>query len=450
MIRLRFTFKGQTSILQTSTDIAEWIAERKKRFPTKARAAEAEERKRRNQAEQRAARQAAKESQEKRRAEAKAKQEQHKTEASIEQEQPNDQGGGEPTNGAPDSKAAKAQAKVEKLRRRLEKEEKRIAKARAKATKTEDKPSESASLPTLTNERQELGVQKLAGNSGTTNGVKIEEDSKALPLPAETEVEAPQLEARRSIKQEPLDKDDTTLGEAFEKPMEEPSIAPNPLTPTSQPSNPDVESSIVPNRLAIDTPLVDAKPPLESLESPAETRITAVEKDSDLSTSTSLSDISTSSDEDDDISSSGESSSSDDVPDAATSIRTAPEKVPPPKRERPTSKEICRRFLRSGRCPHGEHCKFRHDLPEKGQRSRAERQAKPEGGKTERKTLHQRVSSKPCTRSSFVKTDASQLVEQEKEQEDQQVLQAIVRLGERGFLTEPNQQESNENGSEPL
>lgn len=40
IFRLQFEYRGQTSTLQSSSDIAAWIEERKKRFPTKARAAE--------------------------------------------------------------------------------------------------------------------------------------------------------------------------------------------------------------------------------------------------------------------------------------------------------------------------------------------------------------------------------------------------------------------------
>ncbi|QSS65643.1 CCCH zinc finger protein [Histoplasma capsulatum] len=139
---LKFTYKGQTSTLQTPTDIATWIEERKKRYPTRARV---EERLR----EAEAKKQAAKETREAKRAkenatrqqknmdqeeagrplkEARMKKDKYKSDKIAlkeEQKQPLD----------PADAAAKAKLKAEKLRRKLIKEEKRVARAEADAEK---------------------------------------------------------------------------------------------------------------------------------------------------------------------------------------------------------------------------------------------------------------------------------------------------------------------------
>ena len=46
-------------------------------------------------------------------------------------------------------------------------------------------------------------------------------------------------------------------------------------------------------------------------------------------------------------------------------------------------------------------------------------------------------------------TNTAQLVEKEKEQEDEQILSAIVSLGDRGFLTEPAPEGQENNAKVP-
>ncbi|KAI9876525.1 MAG: hypothetical protein M1830_006309 [Pleopsidium flavum] len=143
------------------------------------------------------------------------------------------------------------------------------------------------------------------------------------------------------------------------------------------------------------------------------------ETDSDSDDTMSISSSSPEPSDDDDTSSSG-SSPGEDTPDEAPSKRSGPERVPPPKREKP--KSICRQFLKTGHCRRGERCKFLHELPERGSAraglANGTQVAKREkaGVKPKRKRLYER------------------LVEQEKEKEDQHILQAIVYLGQSGFL----------------
>ena len=387
--RLQFTFKGQTSTLQSASEIAKWIEERKKRFPTKARAAEAAERKQQNQEEQRAAREAAKESQEKRRTEARAKQDKHKAEASLTQAQAANTADDASTVATQDAKAAKAQSKLEKLRRRLEKEERRIAKAQAKASKADTEPGMAADPQMLSATKPEQESTKSLDVPETSNDVEVQISTKK-------EANGLKSDPDGSVEPNIMGKDGGLPPQDLSKfSVDEQPTAPNPLTPTSQPSIPDGEPKAAPDGLSTTEPLLSSVSIQEVSEHPPESKEPGSEVEPSLSMSSSSSDITSSSEEDDETSSSGDSSSSDDAPEAATSRRTAPDKVPPPKRERPKSNEICRNFLRNGRCPRGDSCKFRHELPAKGQRSKAERRLKADERRTEKKSLHQRVWSIP-------------------------------------------------------
>ncbi|KAL4977808.1 hypothetical protein BDW66DRAFT_29787 [Aspergillus desertorum] len=120
-VALQVTYRGRTSKLQTSADIAAWIAERKKRFPTQAKIEE----KKKAMEEAKKAKKARDEAQWQQRearksAAAPAKKDKEKKEKTRHSLGPADA-------------AAKAKLKAEKLRRRLMKEEKRIAQAEADA-----------------------------------------------------------------------------------------------------------------------------------------------------------------------------------------------------------------------------------------------------------------------------------------------------------------------------
>lgn len=121
---LQVTYRGRTSKLQSSADIAAWIEERKKRFPTQARIEERkkaiEDAKKEKKAKEEAQRQQ-KEARKLAMAHGKKDQDKH---GQI--EQPRD-------SIDPANAAAKSKLKAEKLRRKLLKEEKRIAQAEADA-----------------------------------------------------------------------------------------------------------------------------------------------------------------------------------------------------------------------------------------------------------------------------------------------------------------------------
>ncbi|KAL4872192.1 hypothetical protein BDV12DRAFT_162460 [Aspergillus spectabilis] len=122
---LQVTYRGRTAKLQTSAEIAAWIEERKKRFPTQAKI---EERKKAME-EAKKAKQGAQRQQKEARKQATM---QATTRAKKEQEKPTRKELPRESLDPADA-AAKAKQKAEKLRRKLMKEEKRIAQAEADA-----------------------------------------------------------------------------------------------------------------------------------------------------------------------------------------------------------------------------------------------------------------------------------------------------------------------------
>lgn len=128
---LQVNYKGQTSTLQSSADIAAWIAERRKKFPTKARVAEAAEQKEQREQAKRKSHAAQREQRDRQTRESRGSKRQRAAETvdakrdSEVRQSPKD----------PEEIADRRKRKVEKLRNRLAREEQRIAKAESTATK---------------------------------------------------------------------------------------------------------------------------------------------------------------------------------------------------------------------------------------------------------------------------------------------------------------------------
>ena len=361
--------------MQSSSDIAAWIEERKKRFPTKARAGEIAERKRQLQEAQRASNQARKD----------LKEQQHKKKPKEANIDPNDA-------------AAKAKLKAEKLRKQLRKEEKRIARAEAQAARIKNEAS-SASRDKLSLQPSTLDRKRKRTVSSETDvgdWVKIEvvtpaktdeatsfDDETTEPFKIVTGEESPKGNASRAIKVEASEASNTV---------------PDPLTPTSQPSLPEVEASVLNQQSAGISDIPIEKVPMIALDVSAIPNNEKPDYQSSISMSTSSSDISSSSDDKDATSSSG-SSTSGDGPDEAPSTRRGPERVPPPKREK--ARTICKDFLRNGRCKKGKACRFLHELPKRGSvRSRHSEMVRGGRGNSSRKErvgLYQRVRSQSTT-----------------------------------------------------
>lgn len=386
---LRFEYNGQTSTLQSSSDIASWIEERRKRYPTKARAAEAGERKRRWDEAQEAARQARRETQEKPRAETKEIQGQK---AEMEQKGKHQKESSEDT-------AARAKRKVEKLRKQLGKEEKRAAKAEARVAK--QKKADLADRGEKQAAPEEYGSKKRKRtNSDGSQTTRLVELSRAGTVQTGLAIIANDNENVSNAVLHSLDnineisKDESMMNDPQKEVKADCNPAQDPLTPMSQPpalgevlepQNPSSDISNTPDIVDGGRKWTVAK------------NIDQVTQDSSVPKTNTSSEFD-STDSEDFTSSSGSSSSDSDgdsdsdsgAPDQASLRRGGPNRVPPPKRIK--SRNICREFLKSGRCKRGDNCQYRHELPQRGSRNVGRKEYKKTQGRTERVGLHQRVS----------------------------------------------------------
>ncbi|KAL2824510.1 hypothetical protein BDW59DRAFT_85559 [Aspergillus cavernicola] len=157
---LQVTYRGRTSTLQSSAEIAAWVEERKKRFPTQAKI---EEKKKAMESAKKAREEAQKKQREGRKqATTRARKEQEKH---GQKEQP--RGSIDPADAA-----AKAKLKAEKLRRKLIKEEKRIAQAEADAERAR-KLGEPEPIPTP---QEADKVSEFDAQGGSTQSMLAESD----------------------------------------------------------------------------------------------------------------------------------------------------------------------------------------------------------------------------------------------------------------------------------
>ncbi|GFF73084.1 hypothetical protein IFM61606_01235 [Aspergillus udagawae] len=180
---LRFTYKGRTSTLQSPTDIAAWIEERKKRFPTQAKVEE----KKKAMDEAKKAREEALnkkkiERQEQRQAQKVAN---DKPESVID----------------PADAAAKAKRKADKLQRKLLKEQERVAKAEADAERARLKVEKLQKVAMEARRGSESATQKTesqasvaAEKADTESAQKVQianskdNDSETVAVPDESSV----------------------------------------------------------------------------------------------------------------------------------------------------------------------------------------------------------------------------------------------------------------------
>ncbi|KAI4245902.1 MAG: hypothetical protein L6R42_010062, partial [Xanthoria sp. 1 TBL-2021] len=261
--------------------------------------------------------------------------------------------------------AAKAKLKVEKLRKRLEKEERRIAKSEAKSQKRSATEADEEPLP-------EAKRLKREASTGADKSVPIVAESGAGHNLDERSKGDPEGDSSNPI--------------------------PDPLTPTSQPAIPDseIKSEFKMDQTSRD--LTVLQPPVSNCSAPQSNINSAGQQNGKVDSFASADSLSVSSedtleddDEDDDTSSSGSSSSDSESdgegPETASSRPKGPQRVEPPKRVDRQEKDFCRDFLQTGRCRRGRRCRWRHALPERGQRKAEEETP----FRMERKTLHQRL-----------------------------------------------------------
>ncbi|KAL9601393.1 MAG: hypothetical protein Q9219_002569 [cf. Caloplaca sp. 3 TL-2023] len=380
---LKFTYKGLTSTLQSAADIASWIEERKKRFPTAARKAEKLVRL------------------EKLRQEREENKKLWKTDRTVKKHKnSSEKDEGSAKQAKERAAAEKSRLKVEKLRRKLEKEERRAARAELKTLKRH--------APNGADEDQSRETKRKREHRESDTPSIDDRDHRSLRAGSSHSLAGKELgESSTLVEADPMARNDKQLQEdeaalnAEAKDIEPSSLFPDPLIPTSQTTLPEQEvepkskaeptifgestrTRQMPGQRALDDHSIPDTSTLIKQEEP-ESSISASSPDA-----TSFSDVS-SDDSDDETSSSGSSSSDSDAdaqtPATVPSRRLKPQRVAPPKRNSQQDKAICREFLRFGRCKRGKKCRWRHALPDRGPRN-AERSVL---SRPERKSLHQRL-----------------------------------------------------------
>ena len=372
---LQFEHRGRTSTLRTAAEIATWIAERKKNFPTQAKAEaakkEAEAKQRKWQEEKKARDEAVK-----------AQREQRERERN--------------------------EREKERLRKKLEEDLRVKAQAAAQKQKEKEKEEGEEQIVLAAATKAKIKAERLRRRV-----LKAERElAKAEQAAQEARTRRASVQSAESMKKDNEVNDTATADSSIE--IEAQTLDERPVEVHQQEDHPSSEALISTHGLAAVADRVIIKPADVSTNdnlsgSPASTSSSA---DSDIS----LSDSSHFSDSDA-TSSSGSTSDSDASPQRETSKHVTPERILPPhhKSRRPT---MCRKLVRTGKCPYGSSCWYSHDIDP----AVAEHQKK---GK--RKQIQQ---VKKERRKGLFEV----MVEKEKEEERRRVLQAIVFLGENGML----------------
>lgn len=170
----------------------------------------------------------------------------------------------------------------------------------------------------------------------------------------------------------------------------------NPLTPISQPSPICKEGELHSEQNAQPHEITSALPSAQPASDPQDYILYRFDNRS----ISSIDSLSTTDSEDDITSSSGSSSSSSSssTPEAQPVRRALAEREPPIKRrQNQQAKNICHSFFNNrGFCRKGQRCRYRHELPEGrtiGQSTKKNNSIREQGGKNQRISLYQRVSS---------------------------------------------------------
>ncbi|CAI7652496.1 unnamed protein product [Penicillium glandicola] len=326
---LQVSYKGKTSTLETPSDIAAWIAERRKKFPTQARVEE----KKKSMEEAKAAREAIRQQ--------KQKAQQEKREDQQKQNEQKTETTDATTN---------AQRR-EKIRRNLEREEKRIQKAMAETEaarlRVEALQKEALSLNSDFDQDEDTGI--TTGHQHPAPVIKTDPEN-TVPEPAiKTEPETAVPE--ETIKTEPHD------------PIPEPAQSAVPACHTTE---------------AQGSPRFNLEHTMKTEHSP-DHGLDDMELGSDHGASDWTSSSASGSDSDSD--------SDSDAPEQATSRRTGPERVPPPPRE--GKKTVCRYFARNGHCNRGDQCKFLHENDSERTSKAKTKPTEKKEKETKRKGLYQ-------------------------------------------------------------
>ena len=376
---LRFSYKGRHATLSTPAEIAAWIEERKRRYPTQARVTEAVERKRKLQEADRIAREERKAISTRKRmvSQEASKQEREKKSKKRQKD------------------VASEQSKAEKLRKDLEKAQRRLADFEARTANAHagmvQNPEHLDSARLKTTEIEAVDPQRVLINNPESGPDKAPA-TEDRPFPSgETlsHLSASREEAGNILStSQPLDT----------KPHQLAKTRSDSQASKSQRIARSVDSSCSSIMVSstIKPPVADCTPDATHHQKLGiDDANDVVTKDLDSSASDTSSDSETDSESEDDTSSSGSSSSGSEPSESSVNCKV-PSSNPVARPSR--SKAICHAFLKNGRCHRGDQCRYRHELPERGSGARAPNQeGKKKGGKFRaeekpRISLYQRVS----------------------------------------------------------
>jgi Nuclear fragile X mental retardation-interacting protein 1 (NUFIP1)/Zinc finger C-x8-C-x5-C-x3-H type (and similar) len=397
---VQFEYNGRTATLRTPAEIAAWIAERKRRYPTQAKAdaakKEAAEKKQKWAEVKKQREEAAKAKRldrEKQQEELSLKALEPKKRRNVDKEQKMAERDEAEEDESHAIKAKKARIKADKLRLRAEKAELKVLEAEAEARKARKR---HASQQSSTPSREEAKAQEIL-NKDADSAITLEDNDydragEAGDAEGETTGDIQQdikKMAMNEAKSSSASKDeDDDEGQISNSPAHSP-VSPLPLSDSSVLS--DTESTSPP---ASSTPSSDAS------------------SDSD--------------------------SDSDSAPEQTTSKRLEPTRVPPPPRRQPiNTQHLCRSLLATGHCKRGAECSYSHDLPdtlppleERKEKLREKRKARL--GKSHVARSAEAGSAKKERRKGLWQV----MVEKEREEERKQVLKAIIFMGQKGMLGE--------------
>ena len=371
----RFSYKGRHATLSTPAEIAAWIEERKRRYPTQARVAEAAERKRKLQEADRIAREERKAISTRKRmvSQELSKQEREKKSKKKQKD------------------VANEKSKAEKLRRDLEKAQRRLASFEARTASAHTVVVQDSEQPASARPKIEAVDPMRAMIYNSESGpdkVPATEDRPFSGRQTLSYLTAPSEEADNTVSDsQPLDTKPHQLAKTCSDSQASISQRPERNTDSS------CSSVLVPSI---------TKPPVANCSPDAthhhklsiDNANDVVTKDLDSSASDTSSDSETDS-ESEDTSSSGSSSSGSEPSESSVNCKVP---SPNPVAHSSRSKAICHAFLKNGRCHRGDQCRYRHELPERGSGARAPNQeGKKKGGKFRaeekpRISLYQRVS----------------------------------------------------------
>lgn len=314
---LVFEYNGQTAALNSPSDIAAWIAERKKRFPTSARIQEkVKEQALKRLHEQEAIRCVKGQAEANRRSKL-------DTQVSVNNIKPSVESGDEKKRKA----IERQMKKVEKLRKKLKKSEKKAARTAGALVD---------------------GSDVLENTSGTVFEVNRDDATSTGLLPLyRTPKSAPQVKAESSLESQSLDGNNQIR-------MESKEFAPTPGFGSLQEQGESKEPSslAIPGRVVSKVDL--------GIKYSSDTDVSNHDMNSDASSTTSSSDQNS----DSDSSSSGsEADDMDSAPEELSAKTNRPIRAPPTKANvtpRTFEPSICPSYKRTGRCAYGNRCRFPH------------------------------------------------------------------------------------------